>query len=153
MRDVAIRQARADDIDAMVVLLQDLFGVEKDFSCHPSKQRQGLQLLLARQHDAQVYVAEHQGRVVAMCSLQKLVSTAEGAYVGLIEDVIVEPSFRGQGLGSALLAAMESCAQTRGLTRLQLLADRNNRSALNFYHGKKWHGTDLIGLRKRLSES
>lgn len=153
MRDVAIRQARAGDIDGMVALLQELFGIEKDFRCHPSKQRQGLQLLLARQHDAQVYVAEHRGRVVAMCSLQKLVSTAEGGYVGLIEDVVVEQTFRCRGLGSALLAAMETWAQAQGMSRLQLLADRNNHPALNFYHGKKWQGTDLIGLRKRLSES
>lgn len=153
MRDVLIRQARADDIEAMVALLQDLFGMEKDFSCDPSKQRQGLQLLLARQHDARVYVVEHRGRVVGMCSLQKLVSTAEGGHVGLIEDVVVEPSFRCRGLGGALLAAMETWAQAQGMSRLQLLADRNNDPALNFYHRKKWHGTDLIGLRKRLSES
>lgn len=36
-------------------------------------------------------------QVVGMITVQKLISTAEGGYVGLVEDVIIEPEVRGKG--------------------------------------------------------
>ncbi len=145
-----IRPARSDDIEQLVALLQQLFGIEEDFDCDPDRQRRGLELLLADRQAGFVLVAEHRERVVAMCTVQKLVSTAEGGYVGLLEDVVVDSNFRGQGIGGRLLSAAEHTARSEGLTRLQLLADRNNRAALDFYDGKAWKRTELIGLRKLL---
>jgi len=143
-----VRPATAEDIEAMVALLHTLFSIEADFECDPDKQRRGLQGLLARGDDARVLVAEQAGNIVAMCTLQCLVSTAEGGEVGLIEDVVVAEAWRGRGIGRRLLQAMEQWAANRGLSRLQLLADRDNRSALGFYEAQAWSETRLLALRK-----
>ncbi len=45
------------------------------------------------------------------------------------------------------LASLVSWSVKRGLTRLQLLADRNNRPALDFYRRIGWRSTQLICLR------
>ena len=93
-------------------------------------------------------VAECDDRVVAMCTAQLLVSTAEGALSALVEDLVVTAGMRGRGIGKRVLKAVETWARHHGVTRLQLLADRQNTRALGFYDKQGWTGTQLICLRK-----
>lgn len=133
----------------MSMLLVQLFSIEQDFTPDYSKQRQGLEELLAGS-DAYVAVAEHEAEVVGMATLQVLISTAEGGLCGLIEDVVVNESNRGRGIGQALMAHLVQWAHKKGLTRLQLLADRENQPALAFYQSQGWSATNLIALKIQL---
>jgi GNAT superfamily N-acetyltransferase len=84
-----------------------------------------------------------------MVSIQTLISTAQGGVVGLLEDLVVRTQSRGQGLGTRLLHAAQDWARTRGMTRVQLLADTANAPALRFYARHGWQGTQLVCLRLR----
>lgn len=143
-----IRPAVWADLDAMVSLLQTLFAIEEDFSPDPDRQRQGLSYLLdgCGKHRF-VLVAEIAERVIAMATVQILISTAQGGAVGLVEDVVVRKECRGRGVGRQLMNTLTAWAAERGLTRLQLLADRGNQPALDFYRKIGWQTTGLIGLR------
>lgn len=145
-----IRPARAQDLDALVGLLQQLFGLEADFDFHGPTQRAGLSALLDRDR-AGLFVAEVEGEAVGMCSGQLVASTAEGGDAVLVEDVVVHQAQRGRALGKGLLAALEGWAVEHGASRLQLLADRDNASAMNFYAHLGWRLTRLVCLRKRLN--
>lgn len=148
---VKIRAAREADIEELAELLGQLFAVEADFAFDPAKQRAGLRLLLDRP-SAHVAVAAAEsvtgGRVVGMCSVQTLISTAEGGPVGLVEDLVVDEAWRNRGIGGRLLRAVERWSERRGLRRLQLLADRDNAVALTFYPKRGWNPTRLVGLRR-----
>jgi ribosomal protein S18 acetylase RimI-like enzyme len=144
---ITIRTAEPSDVAQLAALLEELFAIEADFAFDRDKQIQGLKQLLASEKDA-LFVAESDRRVVGMCSLQTLISTAEGGPVGLVEDLIVTEAFRHQGIGEKLLAATVDWAERRGLKRLQLLADKNNGPALQFYAKQAWQPTQLICLRK-----
>ena len=128
----AIRPATAADIPAMVHLLGRLFAIEGDFAFPPERQQRGLELLLAAPQ-AMVLIAEAAGGVVGMATAQQLISTAEGGPALLIEDLVIAPDWRGQGIGTALLDALAAWGQDQGATRMQLLADRTNTPALHFY--------------------
>lgn len=142
-----IREASEADIEAMVALLGELFDVESDFAFDAGRQRHGLSLLL--QHDpAHVLVAERDGRVVGMCTLQCLVSTAEGGWTGMIEDVVVASGFRRYGIGTKLVDALIARAAELGIARLQLLVDRGNIGAIDFYEFTGWKPTQLRALRR-----
>ncbi len=145
-----IRFAVESDIPELVALLQDLFSIEADFQGDPVKQERGLRLLL-ESFGGRIWVAEEQGCIVGMCTLQVLISTAEGGPVGLVEDVVVASERRGLGIGRQLLMAMETWAMQQGMRRLQLLADRDNGPALECYRRLGWKETHLIGWRKTLS--
>jgi GNAT superfamily N-acetyltransferase len=149
--DSAIRPARPGDIPRMTDLLGELFRLEGDLSTDGEKQVRGLSALVADPSGRSgVFVAEVAGVVVGMATVQTLISTAEGGRVGLVEDVIVDRGHRGKGLGTRLLAEVEDWGRGRGLLRLQLLADKENLSAVEFYVKRRWTGTRLIGLRKML---
>lgn len=143
-----VRLANKDDLPALCALLGELFSIEADFSPEPARQWVGLERLLARPQEAVVLVAERQGEVVGMCSAQVLISTAAGGEVALVEDVVVRSDQRGGGGGSALLAALETWCRQRGIRRMQLLADRANTPALEFYRRKGWQPTQLMAWRR-----
>ena len=149
MAHAVIRPARPDDLDGLVELLGILFGIEADFDCDAARQRQGLAMLLDHE-GAVVLVAEAAGRVIGMCSGQLTISTAEGGFALLVEDVVVAEPWQGKGVGRELMTALEQWAASRKIARLQLLADRNNVAALEFYRTLDWQGTELICLRRRI---
>src|SRR5574341_1896827 len=149
--DLIIRPARPEDIPRMCELLADLFSVETDFEVDVVKQMKGLSMLVSDPWGrAFVAVAVVDTGIVGMATVQTLVSTAEGGWVGLVEDVIVDRQFRGRGVGKLLLEQIAAWGRENGLKRLQLLADSDNRPALDFYKNRRWNTTSLICLRKML---
>jgi GNAT superfamily N-acetyltransferase len=148
MNDVTIAPACAEDVPALQGLLGILFSIEVDFQPDAARQRRGLDLLLADTERAVVMAArDRAGAVIGMASAQLVVSTAEGARSAWIEDVVVADEFRGRGIGGALLSALLDWARQKGATRAQLLADRTNAPALEFYRLQGWRPTQLGAWR------
>jgi ribosomal protein S18 acetylase RimI-like enzyme len=147
---ITIRIAKPSDIPQLIDMLNVLFTIEADFNFDQDKQACGLELLINSDKDC-ILVAELlcERRVLGMCTLQTLISTAEGGMVGLLEDMVVAADFRHRGIGVKLLAEAVSWAERQGLKRLQLLADKNNLPALSFYEKQGWGSTQLICLRRR----
>lgn len=143
---VDIESATLTDLDSLSRLLQQLFALEADFHFDPAKARQGLWQLLQEER-ACVLVARERNTVVGMCTAQLVISTAEGGYSVWIEDVVVDKAHRGRGIGRRLLDSITCWAKARGATRLQLLADLENISALEFYRHHGWLKTQLCALR------
>jgi GNAT superfamily N-acetyltransferase len=146
---VTLRQARAEDAASLVALLAQLFAIEADFAIDPEVQARGLAVLRDRP-DAVILVAEAEGRVVGMCTVQLTASTARGGLSAGIEDVVVDQAWRGRGIGRALLAAAEAWARGRGAVRCALLADETNLPALDFYDRLGFTRTRLVWLAKPL---
>jgi len=134
----------------MAALLNDLFTIEQDFVPNTAAQQRGLAMLMDHPSYAHIFVADVQGSVVGMCVLHIRISTALGGWAGVVEDVIVNPSYRGQGIGTRLLDAAAAHARERGMIRLHLLMDRDNTAAHQFYRARGWKGTQLVCLTKNL---
>ncbi|MFH2124617.1 MAG: GNAT family N-acetyltransferase [Pseudomonadota bacterium] len=148
---LSIRPALPADLDTLVSLLATLFSIEEDFIFDELKQRRGLALMIENDRGC-VLVAEAEGRVVGMCSGQLLVSTAEGALSLLVEDVVVDAQWRRRGVGRLLMETISDWGRVKKVSRLQLLADRNNKPALDFYRSLGWQTTKLISLRTYLRQ-
>jgi len=149
LEQISIRQAKLADIDELVDLLHLLFSIEEDFDFDADRQRRGLAMMLEHD-DAVILVAEANSRVIGMCTGQLMISTAEGGYSLLVEDVVVGKRWRGRGVGAELLKRLEELAKEMEVSRFQLLADRSNNGGLRFYQKQNWQKTELICLRKHL---
>jgi len=146
--EVAIRSATTADLGGMTSLLGELFTIEADFTPDVRRQRQGLASLMATK-DATLLVAVEKKKIVGMCTLQPLISTAEGGTVGLVEDLVVSEAWRGKGIGGMLLDHIEEIARDRQMSRLQLLTDLDNDQALEFYNKHRWERLKLIAMRRK----
>jgi len=148
MKHILIRKAQITDIPEMINLLCQLFSIEEDFSFNKTKHQQGLILLLKAKKIARVLVAEYDKKIIGMLTAQINISSAEGCLAATLEDMIIDKEYRRKGIGRKLLYSMQIWANKNGITRLQLLADKSNSSALQFYKTLDWQSTKLICLRK-----
>jgi len=145
-----IRAAAESDIPRLMVLLEQLFAIEEDFTFSGDLQQRGLELLMASTGGT-VLVAETDGIVGMICG-QIVISTAEGTASLWIEDLVVDRRHRRSGAGTLLLEEIGRWGRRRGARRMQLLADRDNGGALEFYRRRGWMTTNLICLRKQSME-
>lgn len=148
---VTIREAATSDLNAMSGLLSELFSIESDFTPNIRRQRQGLADLM-QSRTATLLVAVAGRDIVGMCTLQPLISTAEGGKVGLVEDLVVAESHRKAGVGRKLLKEIEAIAAKQGMSRLQLLSDHSNKAASVFYEHLGWTTTNMIAWRKKFDD-
>ncbi len=133
MPDERVRRAVESDVDAMVKLVYELAEYERaPKQCHLTADQ--LRIALFGPSPALfAHVAELDREVVG-CTLWFLnFSTWDGVHGIYLEDLFVQPSARGSGLGKALLTALaEECAR-RGYSRLQWWVLDWNESAIGFY--------------------
>ncbi|MDP2694140.1 MAG: GNAT family N-acetyltransferase [Gallionella sp.] len=148
--EIEISQAEYRDFDQLADLLAELFTLEKDFCPDREKQLRGLRLILDNPALGRLFVLRDQGRVAGMANLLITVSTAEGCRVAVLEDVIIGNEYRGKGLGRRLVEHVLAWAKTGGMTRITLLADRDNKAAQGFYRKLGFEHSQMVVLRRRL---
>lgn len=142
--------ATAADLPHLADLLAELFALESDFVPEREKQLRGLQLVLDNPETGRLFVLRIGGEVAGMANALITVSTAEGGRVLLLEDVIVRREHRGGGLGRKLVEHVLEWAKQQGMTRVTLLADRDNHAALDFYRRLGFESSHMTVLRKPL---
>lgn len=147
--NIYIDFATADDLPQLADLLAELFTLESDFRPDHDKQLRGLRLILDEPALGKLFVLRIDGKVAGMANALITVSTAEGGRVLLLEDVIVGREHRGGGLGRQLVGHVLGWAHGQGMTRVTLLADRDNSAALDFYRKLGFEVSSMKVLRHR----
>ena len=132
-------------------LLAELFTQESDFCPDRDSQLRGLRLILENPALGRLFVLRDQEKVLGMANALITVSTAEGARVLLLEDVIVRAEQRGSGLGQRLVGHVLAWAKAQGLKRVTLLADRDNAVAYDFYR-KLGFAESRMRVMRRLTD-
>jgi len=148
--ELTVRAARLEDLEAMVELLGRLFGQEAEFHANPERQRAALRSILALPDHGSLLVAQWLPEIVGMVSLHYTISTAEGGTAAWLEDMVVDPRFRGRGVGSRLVEAAFATCRTKGVRRVTLLTDKVNASAQRFYRRHGFAESPMLPMRCRL---
>ena len=141
--------ATAADLDAMAGLLGELFTLEADFAPDRAKQFAALNWILDHPAHGRLFVLRDDGRVVGMANALVSVSTVEGGPVLILEDVILAASHRGGGHGRQLVEHVLAWAVDQGMSRVTLLADKDNTTALAFYERLGFEESALVVRRRR----
>ncbi len=145
-----IAEATSEDVPQLCRLLELLFSQETEFQPDAATQSRGLLAIIGFPERGRILVLREGPSIVGMVSLLFTVSTALGSRVALLEDMMVHPSHRGSGCGSALLRAAIDFARDYGCERVTLLTDGNNISAQRFYHRHGFATSRMVPLRLSL---
>jgi GNAT superfamily N-acetyltransferase len=148
-----IRTAVESDVHRCAELLGILFSQEHEFTPDIELQSRGLSMVIDNPELGRIFVAEVDGVIQGMVMLLLTVSTFLGQRVALLEDMVVNPVWRGKGLGSLLINHAINFARREGLGRITLLTDLDNESAQNFYASKSFTKSKMVVLRNLLSSS
>lgn len=145
MIEVWARPAIPADQDAIVGLIQVLNTHEQALSGDRLTTRAAAEAhyaaLLARiaQQDGRLLAADAQGRVVGALGLvvqddPPFIRADVRRHV-YVTDLVVDPNWRGQGIGRLLLAEAEAIARRKGLKRLVIGVLAGNDGAARLYQG------------------
>ena len=147
MEDPHIEQATLEDLPQLSDLLGDLFTMEGDFQPDRAKQMRGLRLILEQPNRGRVFVLRHNGVIFGMINLLFTISTAEGGFVILLEDVVMHRDYRGQGYGTKLLRHAIEYAKKKDFLRITLLTDRLNERSQEFFKEHGFVVSKMIPMR------
>src|SRR4030095_13537552 len=101
--NIVIEPATETDLDELSEMLGGLFAQESDFRPDKEKQLRGLRLIFEQPSRGRVFVLRRDGAIVGRINFLFTISTAEGGFVILLEDLVVHKKYQGKGYGSKLL--------------------------------------------------
>lgn len=135
MTGALIREARIDDVGAILSLVQALAEYEKEPDSAVATQDDFRAALFPEGRDpaAFCHVAEVDGEVVGIALWFLNFSTWTGTHGIWLEDLFVLPEHRGSGLGKRLLATLAGVCAERGYARLEWTVLDWNEPSIAFY--------------------
>ncbi len=103
------------------------------------------QIALKLQRDPDLFlVAEAEGKIIGA-----VLGGFDGRR-GLMYHLAVDATWRGQGLGEALMDALEERLRAKGCIRYYLLVTKDNETAIQFYEKRGWQRLELYVYGKNL---
>ncbi len=128
-----IRTATIDDVPTVARLIRALAGYEKLEHTLTLDEAQLREHLFGAKPAAEVLLAEDAGRVVGFALFFPTFSTFVGKPGIWLEDLFVEPEFRGRGHGKELFLAVAKLAVERDCGRLEWSVLTWNAPSIAFY--------------------
>jgi GNAT superfamily N-acetyltransferase len=134
--EVAIRRAGPSDLDAAA----RLFAGYLRFYERPVVAAEVRAFIGARlaQRDSVFYLAEAGGEALGFTQLFPAFASLSLAPSWILNDLYVEPSARGRGVGEALMDAARALALSNGAAELMLQTARTNATAQKLYEKLGW---------------
>ena len=142
-----IEPATLDDLPELTELLYELFTEEEDFVPDRERQMRGLRLILEQPSRGRIFVLRSPNKIIGMINLLITISTAEGGFVLLLEDLIIHREHRGQGYGTRLLEYAVDFAKKKKFLRITLLTDKPNEPQKNFYLKNHFVQSSMVPMR------
>jgi GNAT superfamily N-acetyltransferase len=144
MPDVEIRPAKRNDLSAILAMMADL---ETDDQALNLSAAEAIFKRMQSYPNYTIYVAVAEGEIIGTFSLLIMDNLAHmGAPSGIVEDVVVHSSWRGQGIGKQMMQfAMQQC-QKAGCYKMALSSNLIREQAHRFYDqlGFQRHGYSFI---------
>jgi GNAT superfamily N-acetyltransferase len=144
---VVIEPATEADLDELSEMLGELFAQEGDFRPDKEKQLRGLRLIFEQPSRGRVFVLRQNGAIVGMINLLFTISTAEGGFVIVLEDLVVHKKYQGKGYGRKLLQHAIDFAKQKNFLRVTLLTDRPENVAQEFFRHHGFVESSMIPMR------
>jgi GNAT superfamily N-acetyltransferase len=145
--NVVIEPATEADLDELSEMLGGLFAQEGDFRPDKHKQLRGLRLIFEQPSRGRVFVLRRDGAIVGVINLLFTISTAEGGFVMLLEDLVVQKDCQGKGYGKRLLEHAIDFARKKNFLRITLLTDRPENVAQAFFRKHGFVESSMIPMR------
>ncbi|HWP97377.1 MAG TPA: GNAT family N-acetyltransferase [Syntrophomonadaceae bacterium] len=122
-----LRRAQESDIEAMLSFWSSIQEIQSS--------------LADSRKQVQRFLADNPCSFLVACSENRVVGTVMGGYNGWrgsIYHLAVQPEYRGQGIGRALLLQCLEILQRRGAPRVDLTTYASNKNAQAFYRKLGW---------------
>ncbi len=147
---MTIRKANQEDIKDITKLLYHLFTQEVEFNFNKKVHTKALKRIIKNKNIGEIFVLIKNKKIVGSVNILYTMSTALGAKVAILEDMIIVPKQRGKSLGTKLLKYVLKSLDKKQIQRVTLLTDSDNHKAHRFYQNLDFQSSHMITYRKLL---
>jgi N-acetylglutamate synthase-like GNAT family acetyltransferase len=152
LADVTVRLATEKDVPQILPLIRSLVAL----SGEPLPDEQAMSHIVARQISSdnhEYVVAEAADHVFGCLLVCYHLSTWTAAPYAMLQDFVVEESWRNHGVGSTMFAYARDRARIRGCVRIDLTIQAQGVEAKRFFRRWGFRRTDRELLRMSLDPS
>ncbi len=128
-----MREASEEDVPLILSFIRELAEYEKLSHEVVATEEELRKSLFGERRYAEVLIAEHDGSPAGFALFFHNFSTFLGKPGVYLEDLYVNPAFRGAGVGKKLLVHLASLAKRRGCGRLEWWVLDWNEPSIGFY--------------------
>ncbi|MBA3415527.1 MAG: GNAT family N-acetyltransferase [Chloroflexia bacterium] len=133
MSGTRVREASEEDVPLILSFIRELAEYEKLSHEVVATEEELRKSLFGERRYAEVLIAEHDGSPAGFALFFHNFSTFLGKPGVYLEDLYVNPAFRGAGVGKKLLVHLASLAKRRGCGRLEWWVLDWNEPSIGFY--------------------
>ena len=72
-------------------------------------------------------------KIVGIAHYRKLLSPLKGKYIGYLDDIFVDPKYRGQKIGEKILNELKKISKSKGWDLIRWITHNDNLRAKNLY--------------------
>jgi ribosomal protein S18 acetylase RimI-like enzyme len=132
---VQIRRATEQDIEQLTRLVEQYRAFYKQELSDKTKS-----YLLDRlaKNESVIFVAQIDNKLVGFTQCYPTFSTVSLSSVWLLNDLFVDPNYRGQKIADQLMQVAEDAAKESGASRIWLRTAHTNLPAQALYEGRGW---------------
>ena len=79
-----------------------------------------------KNHEVKCLVYEVDGNIVGLAHYRKMPSPLRGQYIGFLDDLFVDPKYRGQKIGEKLIYKMKEISKSKGWNLVRWITRDDN---------------------------
>ena len=128
----SIARGTVEDIDTVDRMSAQLHALEH-IEIPATQRRHAINRLLCEESLGGIWLIAHHGQVVGYIALCRGFSIEFGGYDAVVDELFMQPEFRGSGGGRFALEAIKAEASRLDIRALHLEVDRGNSNARQLY--------------------
>ena len=86
-----------------------------------------------KSHDVEGLVYEVEDKIIGLAHYRRMPSPLRGQYIGFLDDLFVDPKYRGQKIGEKLINQMKEISISRGWNLVRWITRNDNTIAKSLY--------------------
>ena len=86
-----------------------------------------------KSHDVEGLVYEVEDKIIGLAHYRRMPSPLRGQYIGFLDDLFVDPKYRGQKIGEKLINQMKKISISRGWNLVRWITRNDNTKAKSLY--------------------
>ena len=86
-----------------------------------------------KSHDVEGLVYEVEDKIIGLAHYRRMPSPLRGQYIGFLDDLFLDPKYRGQKIGEKLINKMKEISNSRGWNLVRWITRNDNTKAKSLY--------------------
>jgi ribosomal protein S18 acetylase RimI-like enzyme len=148
--EINFRSASNNDIDRLLVAMREFYALD-DYAFDEKITRKALEKFIADDTLGRLWLIEGDNKTIGYVALTFSYSFEFHGRDAFVDELFIDASYRGQGIGKAVMRFIEEKCRELGVNALHLEVERENIAAQKLYRRFGFADHDRYLMTKRIS--